>query len=176
MADLTDLRAVPAARARLDAEELDLIDRARREGATWGEIASALGLGSRQAAEQRRLRLVGVVRTSPATDEAYGESIAGLRKAALELHRRVGADRRWDRRFTRAVLVRETLAAVPGASGGALFALAEAVMADLDALTGPDGATGPGAAGASAARALPAPTRAAVDRLRGALAAASPRH
>jgi len=164
VADLTDLRAIPAARARLDAEELDLIDRARREGATWGEIATALGLGSRQAAEQRRLRLVTAVGARPATVDAYGQSIADLRKAALELHRRVGADRRWDRRFTRAVLVRETLSAVPGAAGGALFALAEAVTADLEAAT------------AGAARPLPAPTRAAVDRLRAALVAASPKH
>ncbi|MCO8276102.1 hypothetical protein M1L60_36550 [Actinoplanes sp. TRM 88003] len=161
MADLTDLRAVPAARARLDAEELDLIDRARREGATWGEIATALGLGSRQAAEQRRLRLVAAVRPVPATPDEYGQVLAELRKSTLELHRRVGADGRWDRRFTRAVLVRETLAAVPDATGGALFALAEAVVADLDAAAG---------------RPLPATTRAAVDRVRAALAAASPKH
>ncbi|GAB2590590.1 hypothetical protein Aab01nite_40190 [Paractinoplanes abujensis] len=156
MPDLEKLRAVPAARARLDAEELELIDRARRDGATWGEIAAALGLGSRQAAEQRRLRLVAAV--PPVVVDAYGKAFDTLRQAALELHRRVGADRRWDRRFTRAVLVRETLAAVPAAAGGALFALAEAVIADL----------------AEAAAPLPAPTRAAVDRLRAALEAASP--
>ena len=157
MADLSGLQAVPAARARLDASELELIDRARRDGATWGEIAAALGLGSRQAAEQRRLRLVAALQ--PAASDSYG--LERLQSAALELHRRVGADRRWDRRFTRAVLVRETLAAVPTATGGALFALASAVMADLDELAG-------------AARPLPAPTAAAVDRLRSALAAASP--
>ncbi|MBL7256523.1 hypothetical protein [Paractinoplanes lichenicola] len=156
MADLDDLRTIPAARARLDVQELELIDRARRDGATWGEIAAALGLGSRQAAEQRRLRLVAAVQ--PVVADAYGKDFDSLRRAALELHRRVGADRRWDRRFTRAVLVRETLAAVPGATGGALFALAEAVIADL----------------ADVSAALPAPTRAAVDRLRKALEAASP--
>lgn len=157
MADLDRLREIPAARAELDVRELELIDRARRDGATWSEIAGALGLGSRQAAEQRRLRLATAV---PSTPDAYGESLAVLRDAALELHRRVGADRRWDRRFTRAVLVRETLSAVPGAAGGALFALAEAVIADLGSVPVP----------------LPAPTRAAVDRLRAALEAASPRH
>ncbi|MBM2615221.1 hypothetical protein JIG36_06545 [Actinoplanes sp. LDG1-06] len=157
MADLSDLRAVPAARARLDAQELDLIDRARREGATWGEIADALGLRSRQAAEQRRLRLVAAVGAGEQGPDAYGESLARLRKAALELHRRVGADRRWDRRFTRAVLVRETLSAVPHAAGGALFALAQAVIADLAEVV------------------LPAPTAAAVERLRVALAEASPK-
>ena len=160
MTDLTDLRAIPAARARLDAQELDLIDRARRAGATWGEIAGALGLGSRQAAEQRRLRLVAAVRPAPAAPDEYGEVIAELRKAALDLHRRVGADSRWDRRFNRAVLVRETLAAVPDAAGGALFALVEAVVADLGTVPRP----------------LPAATRAAVDRLTRALAAASPKH
>ncbi|WP_127501297.1 hypothetical protein [Actinoplanes solisilvae] len=194
MADLADLRAIPSARARLDVEELDLIDRARRDGATWGEIADALGLGSRQAAEQRRLRLVTAVRDRPSTPDEYGQSIADLREAALELHRRVGADRRWDRRFNRAVLVRETLSAVPGAAGGALFALIEAVIADLDAAFGsPAAEPGPEAGpkarpearpgagvdrrpGSSPVRPLPAPTRGAVDRLRAALTAASPRH
>ncbi|GID32082.1 hypothetical protein [Paractinoplanes brasiliensis] len=155
MADLSKLREIPAARARLDREELELIDRARRAGATWGEIAGALGLRSRQAAEQRRLRLATAV--PPAVPDSYG--LSALREAALELHRRVGADRRWDRRFTRAVLVRETLSAVPGAAGGALFALAEAVLTDLADVAAP----------------LPAPTRAAVGRLRAALEAASPR-
>lgn len=154
MADLSKLREIPAARSRLDREELELIDRARRAGATWGEIAGALGLRSRQAAEQRRLRLATAV--PPAVPDAYG--LAALRETALELHRRVGADRRWDRRFTRAVLVRETLSAVPGAAGGALFALVEAALTDL----------------ADAAVPLPAPTRAAVDRLRAAWEAASP--
>ena len=41
---MTELQAIPAARARLDATELALIDRARRDGATWADIASALGL------------------------------------------------------------------------------------------------------------------------------------
>ncbi|WP_250030431.1 DUF2857 domain-containing protein [Paractinoplanes maris] len=162
MADLSGLRGVPAARARIDAEELELIDRARRAGATWGEIADALGLGSRQAAEQRRLRLVAAVRGRLPGPDPYGESLARLRSAALEVHRRVGADRRWDRRFTRAVLVRETLSAVPEATGGALFALVEAVIADVGSSDG--------------ARPLPAPTRAAFDRLREALIQASPKH
>jgi hypothetical protein len=52
--DVGDLRAIPAARARLDAAELALIDGARRDGATWADVAEALGLGSRQAAEQRQ--------------------------------------------------------------------------------------------------------------------------
>ena len=158
MPDLTDLRAIPAARRDLDAAELELIDSARREGATWVEIAEALGLASRQAAEQRRLRLVGLVRPLPrGLDENSGESVAALREAAADLHRRIGADRRWDGRFRRAALVRETLAAVLDAPAGGLFSLVVDVVGDL-----------------SAAGTLPAPTRAAVDRLREALARAQP--
>jgi hypothetical protein len=159
MADLSDLRAIPAARARLDAEELSLIDAARRAGATWVEIAEALGLTSRQAAEQRRLRLAAAVRpVREDLDIRYGESIAAIRAAAVELHRRIGADRRWDGRFGRAILVRQTLEAAPEAVAGSLFSLVADVIADLDAVSRP----------------LPAPTRAAVDRLRAALAAARP--
>jgi len=159
MADLSDLRAIPAARARLDAAELALIDQARRDGVTWADIAEALGLTSRQAAEQRRLRLAtAALRTPAGVDEGYGERIAALRAAAVDLHRRIGADRRWDRRFTRAALVRETLVAAHDAPGGSLFALVTEVVRDL----------GEGAG-------LPGPTRSAVDRLRSALAAASPK-
>jgi hypothetical protein len=160
MADLSDLRAVPAARARLDAEELALIDRARRDGATWAEIASALGMTSRQAAEQRRERLAAAVRPVRGDlDRGYGKGIARLRAAAVELDRRIGADRRWDGRFRRATLVRETLAAAPEAAAGALFSLVAAVLGDI--------------ADEPAAR-LPAVTRAAVERLRTALEAAQP--
>jgi phosphoglycolate phosphatase-like HAD superfamily hydrolase len=159
MADLTALRAIPAERARLDARELALIDRSRREGATWAEVAEALGLGSRQAAEQRRLRLTSAVHPVAAElDLGLGAEVAVLRAATAELHRRVGADRRWDRRFTRAALVRQTLAAAPEAPVSALYALVAAAVADLSAAGAP----------------LPAPTRAAVTRLRSALEAATP--
>jgi hypothetical protein len=183
MADLSGLRAVPAARASLDATELSLIDQARREGATWSDIAAALGLSTRQAAEQRRLRLAtAALRVPPDLDERYGEQIAALRTAAAELHRRIGADRRWDSRFPRAKLVRETLAAAPDAPAGSLFALVAAVVEDLPAVPAPAGSApagsapaGPASAGpAPAGLALPGPTRAAVDRLRAALGAARP--
>src|ERR1700754_2447475 len=127
MADLSSLRTIPAERARLDAAELALIDQARRDGATWIEIAEALGLGSRQAAEQRRLRLASAVQPIAPDPAGYGAEVAALRQAAVELHRRVGADRRWDRRFTRATLVRQTLAAVPEATVSGLYALAAEV-------------------------------------------------
>jgi DNA-binding transcriptional MerR regulator len=160
VADLSELRAVQAARARLDASELELIDRARRSGATWAEIAEALGLTSRQAAEQRRLRLVASVRPVRSDlDLLFGEQIADLREAAVELHRRIGADRRWDERFRRAGLVRDTLAAAPDAPSSGLYSLVVDAVGDLDGA----GATFPG------------PTRAAIARLRAALEAASPR-
>jgi hypothetical protein len=188
MVDLSGLRAVPAARASLDATELSLIDQARREGATWADIAAALGLSSRQAAEQRRLRLAtAALRVPPDLDERYGEQIAALRTAAAELHRRIGADRRWDSRFPQAKLVRETLAAAPDAPAGSLFALVAAVVRDFSAGPSPAGPSpaGPSPAGRTPARsapagstpagpALPGPTRAAVDRLRAAWGAARP--
>ncbi|GIM94521.1 hypothetical protein [Paractinoplanes toevensis] len=153
MVELTDLRGIPERRARLDAEELALIDRARRDGATWAEIAAALGLTSRQAAEQRRLRLAVTLRpVRRDLDQAYGEKLADLRAATVELHRRIGADRRWDRRFVRAALVRQTLSVAPEAPGSALYSLVEAVLGDL-AEVGP---------------ALPGPTRTAIERLRAA--------
>ncbi|GAA0900595.1 hypothetical protein [Virgisporangium aurantiacum] len=50
---------VPLLRAALDEFERSTIDTARAGGASWAEIAAALGLASRQAAEQRRARLGG---------------------------------------------------------------------------------------------------------------------
>ncbi|MEV4349869.1 hypothetical protein AB0J83_35880 [Actinoplanes sp. NPDC049596] len=157
MEGLKELRKIPEARARLDAEELALIDQARRAGATWSDIAAALGLSSRQAAEQRRLRLAAAA-ARPDGPEEFGDRVAQLRQAAAELHRRVGADRRWDRRFVRAALVRDTLATAVDAPGGALFALVAAAIDDLS----------------EAAGSMPGPTRAAIDRLRRALEAAQP--
>jgi hypothetical protein len=164
MADLSELREIRARRARLDAEELELIDHARRAGATWPAIAEALGLASRQAAEQRRHRLARAADRDARPlrvqlDSAYGESLTNLRDAALELNRRIGADRRWDSRFPRATLVRETLSAAPDAPPGALFDLVVQVLADL---AGPDQPR------------FPAPLRSAVDRLRVSAEAARP--
>ncbi|BCY06579.1 hypothetical protein [Actinoplanes sp. L3-i22] len=161
MADLSELREIRERRARLDAEELALIDRARRDGATWPAIAAALGLASRQAAEQRRHRLAQAAGRDSrprreAIDEGYGAGPAHLREAVIDLHHRIGADRRWDGRLPRAALVRETLAAAVDAPPGALFDLVTEALADL----GPSH--------------FPAPLRAAVDRLRASLEAASP--
>ncbi|GAA2907544.1 hypothetical protein Acy02nite_11530 [Actinoplanes cyaneus] len=159
MVDLSELREIHARRARLDAEELALIDRARRDGATWPAIAAALGLASRQAAEQRRHRLARGAESEArprrsSIDAAYGDKPPLLREAALALHRRIGADRRWDGRFPRAALVRETLAATPDAPPGALYDLVGQALTDLGVP-------------------LPATLRAAVDRLRAGFEAAS---
>jgi hypothetical protein len=157
---LGSLRGIPASRARLDATELDLIDRARRTGATWADIASALGLASRQAAEQRRLRLatsVGRLRQQ-ALDDGLSAAIADLRDAVAELDRRIGADRRWDTRFPRAELVRMTLGAALTAPPGGMFSLVSDAVGDLSAC----------------AATFTRPTQAAVDRLLAALEAATP--
>ncbi|MEU8612621.1 hypothetical protein AB0C29_31975, partial [Actinoplanes sp. NPDC048791] len=79
-AELGHLAEIGAARAALDERELELIDRARQAGATWSQIAAALGLTSRQAAEQRRQRLVAAARSRRhEQDLRYAHSIVTLR-------------------------------------------------------------------------------------------------
>jgi DNA-binding transcriptional MerR regulator len=161
MDELADLTSLQALRADLDRRELDLIDRARHTGATWAEIAAALGLTSRQAAEQRCQRLRTAARSRRHDhDLAYAKSIVGLRTAVLDLHRRIEADHGWDGRFVRAALARRTLAAAADATPGALFALAAQALTDLRAAR-PAG--------------LPPALRAAVTTLQQALRAAAPR-
>jgi len=155
--ELADLSALPAQRHELDQRALDLIDRARHAGATWGEIAVALGLASRQAAEQRRQRLRSAIRSR--REELDPRGIASLRAAAVDLLRHIEADRSWSGRFTRAPLVRSTLEAAVDAAPGGLFALTEQALSDLRTAR----ATG-----------VPRPLRAAAATLRQALKAAAP--
>ncbi|AVZ78003.1 hypothetical protein SLUN_38915 (plasmid) [Streptomyces lunaelactis] len=54
---LAALSHVDDARQRLDNQELRLIRAARTRGASWQKVADALGLGTRQSAETRALRL-----------------------------------------------------------------------------------------------------------------------
>ncbi|MFE2528751.1 hypothetical protein ACFXEL_31530 [Streptomyces sp. NPDC059382] len=54
---LAALSQVDDARRRLDNHELRLIKAARERGASWQKVADALGLGTRQSAETRALRL-----------------------------------------------------------------------------------------------------------------------
>ncbi|WP_408631004.1 hypothetical protein [Micromonospora inositola] len=132
MPEMARLAEVAATRARLDEQELELIDRARHGGATWAQLAAALGLGSRQAAEQRRQRLA-AARWSRRRilDLRYSSRIAALRGAVSDLQRWIDADRRWDSRFRRAALVRSTAAAALDADPGSLYALASYISADL---------------------------------------------
>ncbi|MFI5695872.1 hypothetical protein ACIA58_28730 [Kribbella sp. NPDC051586] len=54
---LAALEALARLRGSLDQWEPMLIDAARASGLTWAQLAPALGVGSRQAAERRYLRL-----------------------------------------------------------------------------------------------------------------------
>ncbi|NBE79877.1 hypothetical protein [Micromonospora rubida] len=149
--EVTELAGVTADRARLDERELELIDRARHAGATWVQIAAALGLGSRQAAEQRRQRLA-VVRRSRRheRDLGYSARIAAIRGAVSDLQRWIDTDRRWDARFGRATLVRKTAEAALDADPSPLYALATLLAVDLRQADG---------------ERLPAPVRAIAARL-----------
>ncbi|MFG1673804.1 hypothetical protein [Micromonospora sp. NPDC049282] len=152
--ELTGLAGIATARARLDDRELELIDRARHDGATWAQIADALGLSSRQAAEQRRQRLVAARRSRLGRlDRAWSAEVVALRSAVADLDRWIGADRAWDGRFRRAALVRSTSASALDAAPGPLFALAAYLVGDL-AEVGPR---------------LPAPAREAARRIAVAL-------
>ncbi|SCL27256.1 hypothetical protein GA0074692_2319 [Micromonospora pallida] len=132
MPEMAQLADLTVDRVRLDERELELIDRARHAGVTWAQIAAALGLGSRQAAEQRRQRLATARRSRrQERDLAYSVRIASIRTAILDLHRWIDADRRWDARFRRAALVRRTAELALDADPGPLYALAALLAADL---------------------------------------------
>lgn len=138
------LPSIVGLREQLDRCELMLIESARASGASWTRVAQALGLGSRQAAEQRFLRLSGqstrdtdTARTARrgqrSVDAVYGIGIAGLRSAVRRALARIALDPSWDKRFPRAALCRDSLAMAADAQPGALFALTEHVLVDLGA-------------------------------------------
>jgi hypothetical protein len=167
---LRALSLIDGLRSRLDRYERGLIESARERDVGWPQISAALRLSSRQAAEQRWLRLCGGSGRDPAQvravrqrqrsiDLTYGESIGELRSAALAAHRRICADGRWDERHPVAVLARTSLETAGAAPPGALYALVFQAMGDLD--------------GMRAGR-LPAPLGTAIRRLRRALDAAAP--
>ncbi len=54
---LTALALLRQVRSEIGTWESELIDAARAHGASWAELAPALGVGSRQAAERRYLRV-----------------------------------------------------------------------------------------------------------------------
>ena len=126
----------------LDDLERRTVDTARRAGLTWTEIAAGLNLGSRQAAEQRRLRLGGTgptrdVARSRATrrDLRAADDFAGVRVARLRATAGHVADTlAVAAPATHADLVRlaqQTLRTATGATPGALVDLATLAAADL---------------------------------------------
>jgi hypothetical protein len=94
-------------RAGLDRAERQLIGAARAQGASWRELAAALGLRSRQAAEQRWLRL----RQRIVDEEAdEGAPVQALRAELTILHGRLVRRSRWGTHAAPAGLARRTLA------------------------------------------------------------------
>lgn len=132
------LAALPDLRADLDTLERSLIDAARRAGASWGDIAGALGLRSRQAAEQRSLRLHGGdahVDTARSTrkrqqtiDTQAGTSIIVLRAAAADLATWLDATEHVSPQVR---LARTTLDMAAAAPPGALVDLVRLALDDL---------------------------------------------
>jgi hypothetical protein len=167
---LEALAALQTVRTDLDRIERELIASAREREVRWPDIAAALGLASRQAAEQRWLRLQGDTSRDPVrvrssrreqrvVDSVHGAPVAELRRAARQAYRLIEADPGWDSRHSRAALARTSLQAAVAAPPSALYALCQNAIDDLDLIW--------------AAR-LPAPLAAAVRRLRQAERAARP--
>jgi hypothetical protein len=140
---LSALQLLRGLREHLDDLERQLIESARDGKASWLQIAGSLGLATRQAAEQRWLRLRGESKRDPvrtraerqrqrSVDIVYGPEIGALRAAVLSADRRLGTDPSWDDRFPRAALLRITLALAGTAEPGALFTLAAQAVTDFD--------------------------------------------
>lgn len=135
------LATVPGLRQDLDELEAALIDRARDSGVSWPDIATALGLRSRQAAEQRRLRLTSTQanrdptsarrhrRDQLAADSAAGERVIRLREAVKHLVTWLDRDEFADRPAVR--LAHRTLRIALDSPPGALVDLARLALADL---------------------------------------------
>lgn len=146
-AALEALTLLSPIRDRLDTTERALIESARAGGASWATIAKALALTSRQAAEQRFLRLTPTGRTreiaptrasrkrQQSVDNQHGPTITKIRAAARKLLRQIEADDHWDTRFTRASLAKTTLRMAAEAPPGPLFALATSTLDDLPPTT-----------------------------------------
>ncbi|MDG4830128.1 hypothetical protein O7627_12555 [Solwaraspora sp. WMMD1047] len=174
---LDALGELAALRTHLDRVERQLIHQARDRGASWARIATALGLASRQAAEQRLLRLTaasggvpgpdrepGPVRAARrhqrTLDARAGRIVGDLRAAVLAAGRRIDADPGRAGRHPRTGLARATLALAGDAPPGALVDLATLAVRDLDGVP---------------PELLRPALRKAVDRLRRALVAATPK-
>ncbi len=156
-------------RAHLDAVERQLIGVGPGSRNSWATIAEALGLASRQAAEQRLLRLSGERNRDPGptrqqrgrqrvVDKAFGEDLARLRPTISAAARQLAIRPGWTQSQPLATLALSTLLVAETAAPGALYSLAIQALSDLDAVT-----TEP-----------PAAIRAARERLRTAITAATP--
>lgn len=139
---LSALSVLAALRADLDRTERALIDAAREGGASWLAVARALGLRSRQAAEQRRRRLRG----TPSTTHPRQRTVDDLATVQVRhqvvvvgmlLAKRCNADgdplgSRHDDQPWRAVrLAWRTLSQARDAPPGALHDLARLAVDDL---------------------------------------------
>jgi hypothetical protein len=132
-------------RLDLDAVEHGLIERAREGAVSWPRIAQALGLASRQAAEQRWLRLGTKSGRDPRqarmarerqqiADALSGRSVGDLRAAIRGARRRILADQVWDARHPRAALARTSLDEAAEAAPGPMFDLVTAALEDIAAI------------------------------------------
>lgn len=146
---LSALRLLDGLRSHLDEVERVLIEGARQRRASWSRIASALGLASRQAAEQRWLRLCGNPDRNPTrvrarrirqriVDVSFGPQIASLRAEIRAGHGQLGSDPAWDERHPRAVLARRTLELAGSAEPSAMFSLVERAVDDLERMSASD--------------------------------------
>lgn len=156
------LVTVGGRREELDRAEWLLVAAARLEGATWAEVAAALGLRSRQAAEQRWLRLQGAlglppegvavstrlrdpstVRAfrgpEPAVDER--DDVARLRRSVALLYDLLVQGPAGPRVAPAMRLARETLAVAGLAPAGALHDLVRQAIGDIRGV--PAAAQGP---------------------------------
>jgi hypothetical protein len=134
-------------RAELDLAERGLISSARAAGVGWAQIASALGLASRQAAEQRLLRLSAGSTRDPVqarasrarqriVDAPFGPAIADLRSAAGATLRTIVAIDGWEGLHPRAGLVRVALELAVSAPPGGLYELVRQAVDDAAQLSG----------------------------------------
>ncbi|MEU8003116.1 hypothetical protein AB0B66_18315 [Catellatospora sp. NPDC049111] len=128
---LSDLREL---RSAIDHAERDLLAAARRRGVSWARVASALGLRSRQAAEQRAARLGEQTYDTDCQHCVDIAPVAELRSAARAAADQMAADPSWDGVQPRAALARTGLAAAADAPAGALYSLVGHAVADLAAV------------------------------------------
>lgn len=113
------MRLLGSARLEVDLAEEALIDRARAQNMSWATIAQSLGLGSRQAAEQRYLRLRAARADRERDPQAFREIQQGRRRQ-LEL---LQENEPWLRRLAADI-----------ADGAATAAAGEALLPDRPVL------------------------------------------